>query len=405
MTTKTSLKSLRKNYVVKFNLLSELELNENRVFAYSDKLKKEIHITNLLTKNSLKKFLNNDYFKELNNQKRRIRDDLKTRYVNVKNVEIDVICKKTNLRVKRQYSLDNRLIKSLFNHNSKKQYYYEIKKLLLEFSLKQIKELRERIKTREEKLTCRQRLSHFRNRLKPISTKKIYTGIELECFGDSVDVYHLDKVKTWYDVKTDSSIEFDCDRTWCDDCDSDTCGCYDDHHDCEGSELVVLTRHDKFEKDCDAINSALQYLDVNSTCGLHVHLDVRKTTGRKIDAVYFNLVQSYRKFLRLMLSPSRHGNDYCKDNESTDIENQFEVNNRYYAINVESIEAHNTIEVRCHQGTTNGKKVFYWITLLNKIADYTGLISSEMTRDEIFNLLQLDSELVEYIESRIKKFN
>jgi hypothetical protein len=108
---------------------------------------------------------------------------------------------------------------------------------------------------------------------------------------------------------------------------------------------------------------------VDSSCGLHVHLDMRH---RDVDLVWANLLamegvicQSQPKE-RIMPGG---GGGYCKLLRST--ERKLTIPNsrdRYRAINAASL-GKGTLEVRAHTGSSNPAKILAWCEFLNAIAD------------------------------------
>lgn len=343
-----------------------------------------------------KRIFANSIFNDFTNNLRDARQKLKNIPSKTIEAEYCLTCRKTRLSV--DFHVE-------YNSN------HFIDKSMLVAKLKRkaraaIKELRAEIKARPEKLTARQNLEKFKNRLKPISTKKIYTGLEVECYGPCLDSTPLMNSKTWFLKENDSSIEVDDDHsTYCEECDDYGCGCVEGYQDLE---LVVLTNESKLKKDCKAIGAALAYHEVNHTCGLHVHLDVRNSTGRKKELVFYNLVSSFQNLLHLMVPSSRYeNNQYSQWNETKCFDHQKNIDDRYYAINAESFEKHNTIEVRLHSGTTNAEKIYNWALLLNKIADCKNLLTRDdfKTFESIQKAIGLDDSLCEYIASRISNFN
>ena len=94
----------------------------------------------------------------------------------------------------------------------------------------------------------------------------------------------------------------------------------------------------------------LQRIDaiVNSTCGLHVHVDARGLTPEEIEIVK----GEFRKFEMAFYglsgrdAPNRWTNHYCQNSD------HWQFGNRYQSLNLTNLgNSKNTIEVRCWAGT------------------------------------------------------
>jgi hypothetical protein len=128
---------------------------------------------------------------------------------------------------------------------------------------------------------------------------------------------------------------------------------------------------------------------VNKTCGMHVHLDMR---NRDVKECYKALVKK-QKVLREMVAKHRLTSGYCKENKHKDfdtaISGEYKEKRRYdswsrswykdkvctkqpegrSAINPNSYDKHQTLEVRLHEGTLNDKKIITWVKKLVEIVD------------------------------------
>ena len=108
---------------------------------------------------------------------------------------------------------------------------------------------------------------------------------------------------------------------------------------------------------------------VNSSCGLHVHLDART---RDPSTMYSNLFKA-RKLLSSLVPEPRRKNRYCKMNTRSTFSDALTEGERYRAINPQSFNRHKTIEVRLHHGTLNKNTILNWVTLLLKIVEGTNV--------------------------------
>lgn len=190
-----------------------------------------------------------------------------------------------------------------------------------------------------------------------------------------------------------------------------------------GLELRVIAPEKDIKEVIVKVCSVLKGLKckVNSSCGLHVHLDMR---SRKPEDSFKRLVNKLPE-LKKMVRKSRLKNDYCVENYCDDlkliqdrednyyggydIEDDLDTNDdefidnkkykndvekklagvlekvkknlefklkvrerdldRYLAINPHSLENHKTIEVRLHEGCIEEEKINKWIETLVDIAD------------------------------------
>jgi hypothetical protein len=172
----------------------------------------------------------------------------------------------------------------------------------------------------------------------------------------------------------------------------------DDH---TGVEVTVLldAKHgfDKLYKVCKVLNSMGAM--VNSTCGLHVHLDQRGFT-RSESVLIGKRLGKYLPILTKLVPSSRRNNRYCKASVS-------ELSGcRYHAVNMTSLSKHKTIEVRLHSGTTDARKIENWVRLLRSIVESKANVKRSIsTLQGLMDSLNLSSELVEYFDRRFNKFN
>jgi hypothetical protein len=197
------------------------------------------------------------------------------------------------------------------------------------------------------------------------------------------------------------------------DCDGscrDNCECYDEagEGDCgcectcgrdQGHEICILAKESNYRSIVRRVTKVLSNLDasINHTCGFHVHLDMRTRNPR--DA-YRNLVNTL-PVLKAMVPASRRENHYCKENTSTYMSDQA---GRYHMINGESLDKHNTIEVRLHSGTTNPIKIINWITLLLRIVNGGAILAPVKSIRALSQHTKLSPNLKKYMKQRITLF-
>lgn len=180
-----------------------------------------------------------------------------------------------------------------------------------------------------------------------------------------------------------------------------------------GLEVRLLLNIDRgFEpllKVCRILNDA--GASVDQSCGLHVHLDYRSFNDDRI--LLKNQWSQYLKLLTRLQPESRRENNYCKARAS--------LSDRYSAVNLSALEKHNTVEVRCHTGSTNYEKIRNWIELLvlikNKIEsdikedNYSIMHATDYVNATDFETLispvaaSLESSIMEYFKTRFNEFN
>lgn len=208
------------------------------------------------------------------------------------------------------------------------------------------------------------------------TTKDNYIGLELEISSKvphAVIAWEMAKAGIKVDVGTDGSIK----RA---------------KNTIDTAEIRVLVKQSEVATMIPIIVSKLKELGaaVNASCGLHVHLDMR---NRKVTKCYKRLVDS-QEVLRKMVAKSRLDNRYCKMNTVNDfnkaLKGTFKMVTRpdpwnpgrtrktkeyvtrpegRASINPEAYGAHQTLEVRLHEGTLNDKKIITWVNKLVEIVD------------------------------------
>ena len=257
-----------------------------------------------------------------------------------------------------------------------------------------------------------------------------HVGVEIEFLtpndeDDVQDAFIKAGLSEFVNLTTDGSVQDDgdseCDGSCRDGCECYFCennGCEDadcsgDHEyecncecDCgsslEGLELRVLAPQRKIKSVIKRVCKVLSELDaqVNSTCGLHVHLDMR---ARSVDTAYNNLIKA-QDLLYSMVPGSRRSNRYCRPS-SVDAQFDPSEGDRYVGINPVSYKKHKTLEVRIHSGSTNADKINNWIGLLVRIADAEYIKRMPSTLVKVATLLSLSKVLVSYITERLDRFS
>lgn len=146
-----------------------------------------------------------------------------------------------------------------------------------------------------------------------------------------------------------------------------------------GTGLELVSPILKGEEGLVQLEKALNALDaagakVNTTCGLHVHIDTNgmDSTQRKN---FFNSYVRNQDLMDRLVSRSRRNNSYANRYNSVQVETYADAaatgrggNGRYFTVNTCSLPKYGTLEFRQHQGTLNGKKAVAWVQMLLAIA-------------------------------------
>jgi hypothetical protein len=142
---------------------------------------------------------------------------------------------------------------------------------------------------------------------------------------------------------------------------------------------------------------------VNTTCGLHVHLDQR---GRDAGDAYGRLFAA-QQLLFATQPKSRQKNKYCKRNQRADLEREPTRGRhdapRYRAINKESLHRHTTIEVRCAAGSLDAEKIGHWVDLLHTLTDAESVLPTD-TRVNDLHTIGAAPGLVAWVKQRCEQF-
>jgi hypothetical protein len=166
-----------------------------------------------------------------------------------------------------------------------------------------------------------------------------------------------------------------------------------------GVEVTILFDSSKgfdvLYKTCKILNDL--GAEINSTCGLHVHIDQFNNSAQESIA----LGKKFGRFLPVLsqlIPKSRRTNTYCRLAVS-ELRGE-----RYFAVNMTALSEHQTIEIRLHSGTTSAAKIQNWVELLHAI------VASDSHRNVstfqgLIDELNLKSELIEYFDKRHQKFN
>lgn len=156
-----------------------------------------------------------------------------------------------------------------------------------------------------------------------------------------------------------------------------------------GLELVSpILKGEEGLKDLEKALNALKNAGgkVNTTCGLHVHIDTAGMNGTQRKNFFNGYVKNQNVMDRLVSSSRRNNRQYtCRYSTSQAeqyadaLEHGRNVHNRYFTVNVMSMAKYGTLEFRQHQGTLNGKKAVAWVQMLLGMAKTAQATTEETT--------------------------
>lgn len=196
--------------------------------------------------------------------------------------------------------------------------------------------------------------------------KNNYIGLEIECFGKISqskleDIIIDAKLPMKFSIGDDSSIKSNLViRT-------ETLGYDDWNYNREyrqtrniyapGYEIKCLIKEKDLYKCITQLYKLLKKHDiqVNHTCGLHVHIDMR---NRDVEKSYYRLFK-HQSYLTMCISKDRLSNDFTMPNMY-----YMDRDDHYNAISYDSYRKFKTLEVRMHEATLDSKAVYNWVSLL-----------------------------------------
>lgn len=136
---------------------------------------------------------------------------------------------------------------------------------------------------------------------------------------------------------------------------------------------------------------------VDTTCGLHVHLDARKDDVRAM----FDKLLDQQSSLFALVPKSRRNNQYCRPTTKKD----FRKGSRYKSINSTAYGKFQTLEVRLHGGTIDPNKIINWTLLLASIAYNEQKITKSRSIVTMLKKLTLGESMTSYLLERAAKFD
>lgn len=218
-----------------------------------------------------------------------------------------------------------------------------------------------------------------------------WTGVEIECYlPHSMFESEDDAFKSLQDALREAGVT--------------RCSVkYDGSLDCDDGYGVEVTHlfnasqgYESLHKLCNVLDNLEAY--VNDKSGLHVHLDCRHLTEKTVKVVGRRLGRAL-PVLKWMVDDTRHDNTYCQLAVSPLSDNA----SRYYAVNMTAWYRYQTVEVRLHGGTTNGRKIQNWIETLRFLSNTFN--TKPLTTFQSLLDLGYPDRLAAYAEKRIRSLN
>ena len=237
-------------------------------------------------------------------------------------------------------------------------------------------------------------------------TKDKHVGIEIELISpmneDQVaEQVSLANLENYISVGSDGSIQtadkdcYDCNgegEHYDEDCDDYIeCGCHTGY----GHELRVLVK----ESELLQIRARLALLfkaikaEVNDSCGLHVHLDMRHRDPLESAK---RLLNAQSLMFKTMPS-SRKNNEYCMPVIKRHYPDLMSIG-KYHAIHTKHTYSYRkTIEVRLHEGTVDAFEIYNWCKFLVHVVDTD--VADKIIR--VNNIKKFPVRIKSYLQKRI----
>ncbi|MDR2205764.1 MAG: amidoligase family protein [Flavobacteriaceae bacterium] len=163
-----------------------------------------------------------------------------------------------------------------------------------------------------------------------------------------------------------------------------------------------------FRKACKALR--ISNAQVNTTCGVHVHLDANDYSIENFRTLVKNQYLIENQIDKIMPKSRRANNNrFCQgfrnnaqntffqkiDAKETVTELARFFNSRYFKLNLQSYQRHGTVEFRQHGASTNFLKIKNWILICARLVEFS---KQNILLTNINQIL--DENLQEYVEDR-----
>lgn len=167
-----------------------------------------------------------------------------------------------------------------------------------------------------------------------------------------------------------------------------------------GAEIVSPILNDRRLNEAHKVTSILSKAGARTsrTAGYHVHLGFRAFESDDALAQFVLNYWGIHHAFAALVSPSRTtGNRFCrvKGRDEAEADAQWlrdgnsgtRTGDRYCSLNLESMQRHETIEVRLHQSTLNGVKAIAWAKLMEALVK-TANAGTDLTALDSLNAWQ-----------------
>ena len=121
-------------------------------------------------------------------------------------------------------------------------------------------------------------------------------------------------------------------------------------------EYKILLKRSELELRLHRFCSLISDHKVNTSCGLHVHLDCRGRVEADVRAIAKRMTAWLIALKEFVPESRRNNNDYAALS--------FSETNRYRAVNFTAFRKYKTLEIRLHSGTVDYTKIIAWIRLV-----------------------------------------
>ncbi len=169
-------------------------------------------------------------------------------------------------------------------------------------------------------------------------------------------------------------------------------------------ELVVCAElgqmHSIIGRVCKTLRLPEVDAGINKTCGLHIHVDMRK---HDVDLAYRNLVAAY-PLLSKLVPGSRVRNEFCKPPDTSDFEDAESEGDRYRAINPMSYGKYKTLEIRIFGGTVRADKIQQYLKVVSSIAYTDTELPRNAPLQQFEEKLLWAKPLVDWVSHRAAEF-
>lgn len=120
-------------------------------------------------------------------------------------------------------------------------------------------------------------------------------------------------------------------------------------------EYKILLKRSELEMRLHRFCSLISDHRVNTSCGLHVHLDCRGRTEADVRVIAKRMTAWLIALKEFVPESRRNNTDYAALS--------FSETNRYRAVNFTAFRKYKTLEIRLHSGTVDYTKIIAWIRL------------------------------------------